>query len=232
MKVISYSLYGSTPMYTVGCIRNAELKNILFPDWEMWVYYNDTVPQEIIDQLINLDVKLIKKDSDHGFINSMWRFLPMNEPNLEYYICRDCDSRISERDVIAVNEWIESGKDFHIVRDHPIGHWWPMNAGMWGAKGNTINNFRDVVNDYIRQNFRTYDKSIDQHFLRDIVYPLTINNCLVHDEYYNHEPYAKPINHDRKSNNFAFIGEAMQENDEPAGDQRTPIIEIYNRKKL
>lgn len=230
MKVISFSLYGENPMYTIGCIRNAELKKELFPDWEMWVYYNDTVPGYIIEKLTKLDVKLLKQDNNHGYINSMWRFLPMNEPNLEYYICRDCDSRISERDVIAVTEWIESGIDFHIVRDHPIGHWWPMNAGMWGAKGNAIINFRDIVNDYLRQNFRTYDKAIDQHFLKDVVYPLTINNCLVHDEYYNHESYAKSINHDRKSNDFAFIGEAILENDEPAGDQRTPIIEIYNKK--
>lgn len=230
MKVVSYSLYGDNPMYTIGCIKNAILKNELFPDWEMWVYYNETVPRDIIDQLKDYGVKLIKQEEDNGYINSMWRFLPMDEPNLKYYICRDCDSRISERDVIAVNEWIESDKDFHIIRDHPIGHYWPINAGMWGAKGGVINKFKDIINNYIQNNFRTYDKSIDQHFLKDIVYPLIGENCLVHDEYYNYEPYAKSIKHDRKSNNFAFIGEAIQENDEPAGDQRTPIVEIYNRK--
>jgi hypothetical protein len=230
MKVISYSLYGSELIYTIGCIKNAKLRIELFPDWDMWVYYNETVPKHIIKELKSLGVKLIKNNSDNGYINSMWRFLPMNESNIEYYICRDCDSRISERDVIAVNEWIESGKDFHIIRDHPIGHWWPMNAGMWGSKGNSIYNFKDVISNYLKNNFRYYDKSIDQHFLKDVVYPLTLNRCLVHDEYYNYENCAKSINHDRESNNFAFIGEAIQENDEPAGDQRTPIIKIYNRK--
>ena len=62
MKVLSFSLYGNNPIYTIGTIKNARLKQIIFPDWEMWVYYNSTVPKEIIKELSSYDkVKLMFK---------------------------------------------------------------------------------------------------------------------------------------------------------------------------
>lgn len=229
MNVISFSLYGKNPIYTIGCIRNAELKKDLFPDWEMWVYYNDTVPKDILKELSSLGVNLINTNADDGYINSAWRFLPIIDSNIEYFISRDCDSRINERDKISVDEWIKSGKPFNIIRDHPIGHYWVMNAGMWGAKSGAINNFKNLFYDYFKDNcYRFCDKMIDQHFLKDIVYPYTLGNCLVHDEYFKYESTAKPIEHDRKTNDFAFIGESIDEYDKPRGDQRTPIKNIYN----
>ncbi|HPC77997.1 MAG TPA: hypothetical protein PK811_06665, partial [bacterium] len=45
---------------------------------------------------------------------------------------RDTDSRLNPREADAVEEWIESGKSFHIMRDHPQ-HNVPICGGMWGA---------------------------------------------------------------------------------------------------
>lgn len=231
MKVISFSLYGDNPIYTEGCIKNAELKKEFFKEWDMWVYYNHTVPQNILDKLIELGVKLINTNENNGFFGSLWRFNPITELDIEYFISRDCDSRISLRDEIAVNEWIESGKTFHILRDHPHGHGWPMNAGMWGAKGNSIPNFKDLMTNYLINNNRTWDKSIDQCFLRDVIHPIVKDNLFLHDEYYNYEGIGVAIKRDRAIDGFAFIGESIDENDIPRGDQRSPIINIYNVRK-
>lgn len=46
---------------------------------------------------------------------------------------RDVDSRLSARDRMAVEEWIQSGEPFHVLRDHPAHCGWPINAGMWGG---------------------------------------------------------------------------------------------------
>jgi len=231
MKVISFSLYGEDPIYTKGCIKNAEIKKEVFIGWEMWVYHNDTVPQDILDKLIELDVKLINTNENNGFFGSLWRFNPITEPNIEYFISRDCDSRISLRDETAVNEWIESGKSFHIIRDHPIGHGWPMNAGMWGSKGNSITDFKNMMSDYLIINNRTDDKSIDQCFLRDIIHPIVSTDLFLHDEYYNYEGIGQAIKRDRAIDNFTFIGESVDENDEPRGDQRSSIINVYNSRR-
>ena len=231
MKIISFSLYGDNPIYTIGCIKNAELKQELFRDWQMWVYHNDTVPKDILKKLHSLNVVLINTNENNGFFGSLWRFNPILNKDVKYFISRDCDSRISLRDEIAVNEWIESDKSFHIIRDHPIGHGWPINAGMWGSKGGSVEDFRGLMLSYLAKNNRTNDKSIDQCFLRDVIHPIASKDLLLHDEYFNYEGIGKKINRDRGLDNFAFIGESIDENDEPRGDQRSPIINIYNSKQ-
>jgi hypothetical protein len=231
MKVISFSLYGDNPIYTIGCIKNAKLLDKIFKGWEMWVYHNNTVPDHILNELKNLNVKLINTNEHKEYFGSLWRFRPLLDNNVEYFISRDCDSRISQRDETAVNEWINSGKKFHVLREHPIGHGWLINAGMWGSKGGSIPNFDFLINDYLSKNERTWDKSIDQCFLRDVVHPIVTGDLFLHDEYYNYEGIGQPIKRDRLLDNFAFIGESIDENDEPRGDQRSPIISIYNSKK-
>jgi len=231
MRVISFSLYGDNPIYTMGCIRNAEIKREVFKEWEMWVYHNDTVPQNILEKLSELGVKLINTKENNGFFGSLWRFNPITEPNVEYFISRDCDSRISLRDETAVNEWIESGMSFHILREHPIGHGWPINAGMWGAKGGSIPTFKEMMVDYLAKNNRTGDKSIDQCFLRDVIHPIAKTSLLLHDEYFNYEGIGQAIKRDRAIDDFAFIGESVDENDVPRGDQRSPIRNAYNARR-
>ena len=42
----------------------------------------------------------------------------MADPMVSEWHCRDLDSRISERELAAVNDWEQSGKTFHIMRDN------------------------------------------------------------------------------------------------------------------
>jgi len=229
MKVVSFSLYGDNPIYTIGCLNNVSLWKKYFPEWEMWVYHNDTVPSEILTKLKSGGVNLINTKEVNGFFGSLWRFLPITHNDIDYFISRDCDSRLSLRDITAVNEWITSDKKYHIIRDHPIGHGWVINAGMWGAKGGTIPNFNELRNSYLINNNRTGDKSIDQCFLRDVIHPIIQSDLFLHDEYFNYERIGTNIKLDRKYDDFAFIGESIDENDNPRGDQRSPIRLRYGR---
>jgi hypothetical protein len=54
MKYLSFSLWGDKPIYNVGAIRNAELWKNIYPDWQMVVFYDQTVPKETINELIKL----------------------------------------------------------------------------------------------------------------------------------------------------------------------------------
>ena len=42
----------------------------------------------------------------------LWRIEPINDKNVEYLISRDTDTRIQPREVMAVQEWIDSEKSF------------------------------------------------------------------------------------------------------------------------
>lgn len=227
MRVLSFSLYGDNPKYTIGAIKNSELREKFYPDWQMRVYHNDSVPNYVLEQLEANNVVLINTKVDRNVCNAMWRFAPASEEGVEYFISRDCDSRIFERDVAAVEEWIASGKDFHIIRDHPGGHAWEISAGMWGAKGGFIENIKEKMDQYIQTSSWVTDRAVDQRFLQEIIYPQALTSLFLHDEYFNYEGIGTPIKRDRKLDVFAFIGEPFDENDNQLANHRDMIIQRY-----
>ena len=62
-----------------------------------------------------------------------WRFYPIENKDIDIFLSRDVDSRITEREMKFVNEWINSDKIFHIIRDHP-GHRIEILRGTFGIK--------------------------------------------------------------------------------------------------
>lgn len=226
MKVISFSLWGDNPKYTIGAIKNSQLKEKFYPDWEMWVYHDNSVPSYILEELQRNNVKLIEKENQNHS-NAMWRFTPASNEKVDCFISRDCDSRLFERDVAAVEEWLESDKMFHIIRDHPGGHAWEISAGMWGCKKGFIKNIEDEIENYIQTSSWISDRAVDQRFLQEIIYPQAVTSLFLHDEYFNYEKIGISIKRDRKLDNFAFIGEPFDENDNQLANHRDMIIQRY-----
>ena len=50
-KVISFSLWGNNPIYTVGAIRNAELAQLIYPEWVCRYYIGHCVSDKILNKL-------------------------------------------------------------------------------------------------------------------------------------------------------------------------------------
>lgn len=213
-KIISFSLYGDSPIYNIGCIENAKLKQEIFKNWIMRVYYNESVPDQTIEQLKTYEVELIKINEDTNFFGSLWRFRVFDDPEVSHFISRDCDSRISLRDEQSVNDWLKSDKKFHIIREHPIGHGWVMNAGMWGAKIDTTFDIKEKINEYLTKNNLPEEKSIDQRFLRDVIYPIAKQDLFLNDVFFNYENIGVAINRDYELDDFSFIGEPFNEKNE------------------
>ena len=137
-KIISYSLWGDNPKYTIGAVRNAELTPIIYPGWVSRFYCGESVPTEIIKTLISLpNTEVIMMDVDGDWTGMFWRFYACEDSDI--VLSRDTDSRLSLREKLAVDEWLSSDKDFHIMRDHPH-HTVPILGGMWGCRNGIIRN--------------------------------------------------------------------------------------------
>lgn len=213
MNYLSFSLWGNNPLYNVGAVRNSELIKSIYPNWKMVLYYDNTVPKEIMDQLIKNDVLCIDMTGSkiHG---PFWRFLACDIEDAEYVCLRDCDSRISQREFLAVKEWIESGKTLHVMRDHPA-HRIPYGndrlgilAGMWGLKTKKIY-LTNMVTDFCQNEKFVY--GTDQKFLKSI-YKQFINDRHTHDDFFEKIPF--PI----KRENGRFVGERIDINENPLTD--------------
>jgi hypothetical protein len=136
-KIISYSLWGSRKMFLHGAVVNAKQCRAFFPDWKVRIYHNSSVPESLLVTLRELGVDTIHVDPK-GTYGTFWRFRPLFESGHDRILVRDIDSRITWRDVRCVNEWIESGKKFLNVRDHPSHYDWPIIAGIFGVRGGAL----------------------------------------------------------------------------------------------
>ena len=216
MKVISFSLWGDNPIYTVGAIRNAELAETIYPDWQCWFYVGTSVPSSVVNDLeakANCTVINMEEESDNFFAPSFWRFYPASLPEVDVMISRDTDSRLNLREKHAVDVWLESDKGFHIMRDHPW-HTTEMLAGMWGVKKGSISSMAKMCVGYTKGEF----KQVDQNFLREKVWSLVGDNCVVHDEFFSNKPF--PSGRVGKE----FVGMAFDENDAPLHPEHMEMI--------
>jgi len=115
-KIISYSLWGTNPRYTIGAIRNAELAKVIYPDWLCRFYTGDDVPKNITDHLLALDAEVIDMNGT-GWNGMFWRFLAADSDNI--IISRDTDSRLNQREKFAVDEWLNSPWEPYFL----LGRW-------------------------------------------------------------------------------------------------------------
>jgi len=206
-KLITFSLWGDNPKYTIGAIRNAELGKKIYPGWICRYYIGESVPDEIIDTLESFDnTEIIRMYEGGNWSGMFWRFYPAGEEDVEVMVSRDTDSRLNDREKSAVDEWLESDKGFHIMRDHP-GHGTEILGGMWGVKGGVLPNIKEQINNYRKGEFW----QVDQNFLKQMIYPKIKDNVIVHDEFHNYETFKKPFPLERQ--NKEFVGDVFDEND-------------------
>jgi hypothetical protein len=143
-------------------------------------------------------------DSDGDWTGMFWRFECASETNIDVMISRDTDSRLNSRESNAVNQWLKSNKDFHIMRDHPY-HNTEILGGMWGVRNGLLSDIKDDIKKYVKGDFW----QVDQNFLKEIVYPKVKNNTFVNDEFFEKKPF--PTNRKNKY----FVGQAFNEKNIP-----------------
>lgn len=205
VKVISFCLYGDNPIYLVGAIKNVESAKIMYPDFECWFYiHNETVPKHVVDEIRkHKNAKIILKSGDLGSCKPrMWRFQAIDDPSVEVMLSRDLDSRFWHREIKAVEQWLQSDKIFHIMRDHPW-HNQSVQAGMFGVKKNGI-----VWTPLIEAAPQTPHWMYDQAFLANVMYPRYRHSMMIHASFHKNEGAECldfPMTH--AEDDYRFVGE-------------------------
>lgn len=175
-KIISFSLWGDNQKYNLGAIENAKLALTIYPSWICRFYVGTSTPILTINQLKMFDNVEIVHMNEEGSWNSMfWRFLPISDDDTEIMLSRDADSRLNMREKMCVDEFIQSDKLFHSMRDHPYHN--GIMGGMWGAKKGILGNMDELINGWEK----TDKLQTDQSFLNTIVYPIISETYLLHD---------------------------------------------------
>lgn len=221
MKVISFSLWGDAPRYGVGMLRNAELAARLYPSWTCRVHCGASAPAAVVAALERLPhVEIVRMADEEGWRGLCWRFLPAADPHVEVMLSRDADSRLGERERAAVEAWLASDRDVHVMRDHPL-HWAPMLGGMWGVRGDRL---RDMAA-LLAAHRPAPVFQADQRFLAEVVAPRVCGHWLEHDPYFAGRPF--PTRRAGRS----FVGQPFDEHDRPLVEGPTALGERWIRSR-
>lgn len=167
--------------------KNIELIEQYFPDWYIYIWIGEGVPDDIVHDLGENEKVIILQTHQSGLINMSYRFFSIDEPAVEVMCVRDADSRVNERDKACIDDFINSDKLFHIIRDHPNHHHSIM-GGMWGIKSGMLNEKLRYAFDEWKQHHTATEFWNDMDFLRSFFYPRCLPVSMIHDELQNLEP--------------------------------------------
>lgn len=180
-NIISFCLWGDDPVYVHGAIVNARIASHIYYGWACRFYCDSSVPSDALRILRDEGAQVVMiTDPALQAVRPMWRFLASDDPGVDRFICRDTDSRLNAQELIAVEDWIRSGKRFHVMRDH-IYHMELMLAGMWGGVAGVIPDMKGLI---LKAQKHFNNRFGDQAFLMEQIWPLIRDDLCTHDSIY------------------------------------------------
>lgn len=219
MKLISFSLWGDDPKYLVGAVRNAERAATIYPCWRCRFYCGSAVDGATLARLRSLPhVEVVSMQSPGDWNGTLWRFAAASDPAVSVMLSRDADSRLSQRERDAVDAWLASDKDFHVMRDHPW-HDVPILAGLWGVRNGLLREMQELIAAYPSQGGRR----VDQSFLAAVVLPLVRERWLEHDSYVPGKPFPT------RRRFREFVGQPFDADDRPLINGPTSLEAFLRR---
>lgn len=223
-KVMSFSVWGTDPKYTVGAVRNAEQLQNYYPGWIGKFYVDATVPRGIIYQLEDCSNTIVVERPEIGDWRGMfWRFEAAFDEDADVVVFRDTDCRLCERQKLATDEWINSDKLFHIMRDHPY-HKYPILGGQWGVKKNDKYDMEHLIMDFYN-NKSANRYGTDYEFFIDVLYPMIKQDCFEHDEFFGGLPF--PTKRELNGSGPAYVGEPFGGQDELCFPEHRETLKRY-----
>ena len=166
-RIISYSLFGSEHRFIEGAVANIKIASRIFPGWIVRIYHDDTVPNKTLETIKSDNVQLINIKTKASIVpKEMWNLFVASDPCLERYLIRNIDSRLTAREKAAVDQWIDSGKHFYIMRDHPFHVNHSILSYLRGGVKDAVPNMMSLIHKYVKKG--THNWTVQQFLNREI----------------------------------------------------------------
>lgn len=176
-NIVSYSLWGNQDFYYDGAFENIDLVKEYYPGFIPRFYCSPSIPDKWYNKYTDNGAEvIIVEDGTDDWRGLFWRFYVLQEDGI--VLVRDTDSRISNIEKDAVNEWLNSKYQFHSMRCH-IEHNVPILGGMFGARNCILKNIKSLIKKWGPKD----KKGNDQDFLQNIIWPKVRKQTLAHDRY-------------------------------------------------
>lgn len=215
MNIISFALFGQDAKYRRGMLANIHAAPGAYPGWQLFVYCDRTNYDALMQHALGDHVHcILQKEVSQGVEGMSWRILAVQHPGADVVLFRDADSIFTKREVAAVQEWMASKFDTHIIRDHPY-HVSPIMGGLLGVRGAA----RALLAELSRQRMQAHrltEYGDDQVFLSQDLYTRVLKTAMVHTNLVRIFPeYTRPLLPDVPGEHFigayAFLSDEEHE---------------------
>ncbi|SCA56158.1 hypothetical protein MTBPR1_20006 [Candidatus Terasakiella magnetica] len=178
-NVIAFSISGEEKNTLRGALQAADSAKRLYGQWTCRFYLDQTVPARIQKALQAKGAELIMMDTDEADLRtSLWKLHVCMDEHIDRYLIRDHMNAITPREVAAVDQWINSDKHFHIMRDH-VSQCALVPAGLWGGVQGALANMGTLLYKFLTHT-RPQAK-MDELFCEQNLWPTIKQSCLIHD---------------------------------------------------
>ncbi|WP_135081628.1 hypothetical protein [Terasakiella sp. SH-1] len=178
-NIIAFSFNGDEKETLRGALQAVDSAKLLYPQWTCRFYLDETVPARIQKALQAKGAEVILMDvEDIALRTSLWKLHVCMDEHIDRYLIRDHMAAITHREIAAVNEWINSDKHFHIIRDH-VSQSALVPAGLWGGVQGALANMGTLLYKFITH-ARPQIK-MDEIFIQQNLWPTIKQSCMIHD---------------------------------------------------
>jgi hypothetical protein len=179
-NVIAFSLFGRDPRYCEPAVLNVQEQPRVYPHWVCRFYVDDSVPDNVIARLAKGGAQIVPvKGPAAQWPGTVWRLLALDDPQAHRILFRDADSVVSQREAGAVEQWLASGKRFHMMREWG-SHTELMMAGLWGAVAGSLPPLAQLMQRFMSAPIAS-QRFADQYFLRQYIWPYARASLMQHD---------------------------------------------------
>ena len=164
-----------------------------------------SVPEDVIVALTEREAEIVHVEKNLGpTYGRFWRMFIAADASVERFLIRDCDFRLNWREKAAVDEWLASGRSFHLMRDS-IHHRSRMLGGMWGGIGGIIKDITTLIDSWGR-----YSAAGDcDLFVSQVIHPIIAKDYICHDSWV-HFADARPFPKHALLEGTPFVGAIVQ----------------------
>ncbi len=221
--IVSFSLFGTDPddIYHEGAVKQSVLYKKFKPDWDLWFYVGASVPNETLQRISDANPRASIEfvDEPEDLSATWWRYRALKVAKTDFVLFRDTDSRLSNREVDAVDEWLSQDVlPVHMMRDHPY-HGVHLLAGLLGVQRSAYGMFD------LPDRLSTNHYQCDQEALSKYIWSVAKKKTMVHIGCYH--LYEKPRQRRpfRSPRDGSFVGEGFYGDGRPRFPDHTELVE-------
>ena len=181
-NLIVFSIPRYSQALLESAITNALYARAVYPSWRCRFYLPSDYPLDAQRKLIGTGAQIVQV-AGRGRLKdpSFWSLHVFGDRKVKYFLMRDIRCHLNVRERVAVDDWLETRRWFHVMRDH-YSHTELIIPGMWGGANGVLPPVVELLKGFALDSLGY--GSVLSALLGDRVWPTIRASVCIHDRHH------------------------------------------------